>query len=358
MIKLGSRSGSRCPRRVAAAACGVVLGLPVAQARPAATWRWSPSASAGSIVLVAQNWLRRDQRAQRPRGAAAARCSASSLRTGLPRRGGGRSRSCSSCSRATWSRACTAARSMAIRESEMAAQAMGVDLAFYKTLAFALGALYAGLSGALFAGAVALREPGRVPLRCVDPLRDGRDPRRHRHPRGPAIGGLLMAVLPEVLRGTGQFKDVLTGSMLLLLLIFLPHGLAGFADRRGWLPRRHGGARGSRAPPPTALHAIGASAGATRVPLARSGPRDRQVRRADRAEGREPHGEPRRDRRPHRAERRGQDDALQPRSPACTAPTAGAIRFERARHRARRGSRADAPRHRADVPEPGAVPAS
>jgi branched-chain amino acid transport system permease protein len=41
---------------------------------------------------------------------------------------------------------------LAIRESELAARGMGVNLAHYKTTAFALGAFYAGISGGLFAG--------------------------------------------------------------------------------------------------------------------------------------------------------------------------------------------------------------
>jgi ABC-type branched-subunit amino acid transport system ATPase component/ABC-type branched-subunit amino acid transport system permease subunit len=123
----------------------------------------------------------------------------------------------------------------AIRESEMAAQAMGVDLGFYKTLAFALGALYAGISGALFAGLSHFVNPdafhfGVSILYVTMAILGGMG-----YLAGAAIGGLLMAVLPEVLRGTGEFKDLLTGALLLLLLIFLPRGLAGLADRRGWL---------------------------------------------------------------------------------------------------------------------------
>ena len=43
---------------------------------------------------------------------------------------------------------------IAIRESELAARGMGVNLAHYKTTAFALGAFYAGISGGLFAGII------------------------------------------------------------------------------------------------------------------------------------------------------------------------------------------------------------
>ena len=121
---------------------------------------------------------------------------------------------------------------MAIRESEMAAQAMGINLPAYKTSAFALGALYAGLSGGLFAGLSQFVNPdafvfGVSILYVTAALLGGLG-----YLTGSAIGGIAMAVLPELLRPTGEFKDVLTGLLLLLLLIFLPHGLAGFVFRR------------------------------------------------------------------------------------------------------------------------------
>ena len=43
---------------------------------------------------------------------------------------------------------------VAIRDGQLAAEAMGVNLTRYKTMAFSIGAFYAGLSGGLFAGLV------------------------------------------------------------------------------------------------------------------------------------------------------------------------------------------------------------
>ena len=44
---------------------------------------------------------------------------------------------------------------------------------------------------------------------------------------GAALGGLMLTVLPELLRGAAEYKDFLTGLLLLLLLIFLPKGVVG-----------------------------------------------------------------------------------------------------------------------------------
>jgi ABC-type branched-subunit amino acid transport system ATPase component/ABC-type branched-subunit amino acid transport system permease subunit len=237
MAKLGLSFWIALPLSgVAAAACGVVLGLPSLRLGPLHVamvtfgFGWV-------IVLVAQNWL---DVTNGPNGLAVA-----------PPRAFGKELYAPdfhvvvvAITIALFVLARNLVASvhgrafMAIRESEMAAQAMGVDLAFYKTLAFALGALYAGLSGALFAGLSHFVNPdafhfGVSILYVTVAILGGMG-----YLAGSAIGGVLMAAMPEVLRGTGEFKDVLTGSLLLLLLIFLPHGLAGFADRRGWLPRR------------------------------------------------------------------------------------------------------------------------
>ncbi|HSD53151.1 MAG TPA: branched-chain amino acid ABC transporter ATP-binding protein/permease [Burkholderiales bacterium] len=221
---------------LAAAACGVVLGLPSLRLGPLhvamVTFGFS-----WVIVLIAQNWL---DVTNGPNGLAVP-----------PPRAFGRDLYAPDFHLAVVAitvvlfalarnlLASVHGRAfMAIRESELAAQAMGVNLAFYKTLAFALGALYAGLSGALFAGLTHFVNPdafhfGVSILYVTVAILGGLG-----YLAGSALGGLLMAVMPEFLRGTGEFKDLLTGSLLLALLIFLPHGLAGFADRRGWLPRR------------------------------------------------------------------------------------------------------------------------
>ncbi len=116
---------------------------------------------------------------------------------------------------------------IALRESELAARGMGVNLAHYKTTAFAIGAIYAGVSGGLFAGLAQFVNPDSFVFQVsiiyvtmailggIDTL------------IGAAVGGLMLTLLPEFLRGAAQYKDFLTGLLLLLLLVFLPNGLVG-----------------------------------------------------------------------------------------------------------------------------------
>lgn len=121
---------------------------------------------------------------------------------------------------------------IAIRESELAARGMGVNLAHYKTTAFALGAFAAGISGGLFAGLAQFVNPDAFVfpvsiLYVTMGILGGINTLV-----GAAIGGAMLTALPELLRGAAEYKDFLTGFLLLLLLIFLPNGIVGFIRER------------------------------------------------------------------------------------------------------------------------------
>jgi len=131
---------------------------------------------------------------------------------------------------------------IAIRESELAARGMGVNLAHYKTTAFALGALYAGISGGLFAGLAQFINPDAfvfpVSILYVTMAILGGISTLV----GAAIGSAMLTALPEVLRGAAEYKDFLTGFLLLQLLIFLPNGIVGFVRQHffGVVPAKTG----------------------------------------------------------------------------------------------------------------------
>ena len=134
---------------------------------------------------------------------------------------------------------------VAIRESELAARGMGVNLAHYKTTAFAIGSFYAGISGGLFAGLAQFVNPDAFIfpisiLYVTMAILGGINTLV-----GAAIGGAMLTVLPELLRGAAEYKDFLMGLLLLLLLIFLPTGLVGLArDRFAKVQRVSVGATG------------------------------------------------------------------------------------------------------------------
>jgi len=144
---------------------------------------------------------------------------------------------------------------VAIRDSEIAARAMGVDPVRYKTTAFALSALYAGIAGALYAHLLhGISPEDFTVLLSVDFLTmivlGGLG-----SVGGALSGALLLTFLQNALTRlpvVHDFKNlyiVVLGAILILTIAFLPHGLAGVTRsvRQRWATRvRVAGPRGGQ----------------------------------------------------------------------------------------------------------------
>jgi len=118
----------------------------------------------------------------------------------------------------------------AIRENEMRAEVLGVNLRTYKLMAFAIGAGYAGIGGALFAPLVGYIDPNAFIIdRSIQFLLMvvigglGRF-------EGPFIGAAVVTILPEVLRGSEGLYLVLYSGAVILMMLFMPKGLVGIWD--------------------------------------------------------------------------------------------------------------------------------
>jgi branched-chain amino acid transport system permease protein len=105
---------------------------------------------------------------------------------------------------------------VAIREDEIAAKACGINTRNVKLLAFAMGATFGGVAGGLFAGFQEFVSPESfgllesIMVLCMVVL-GGMG-----HIPGVILGGLLLAVLPEVLRhGAAPWQQALFGKVIL-----------------------------------------------------------------------------------------------------------------------------------------------
>jgi branched-chain amino acid transport system permease protein len=114
-----------------------------------------------------------------------------------------------------------------IRENEMRAEVVGVSLRNYKLMAFAIGAAYAGIGGALFAPLLSYIDPGAYTLdRSIQFLMMvvmgglGRF-------EGPFIGAVVVTVLPEVLRASEGLYLIIYALAVILMMLFMPKGLVG-----------------------------------------------------------------------------------------------------------------------------------
>lgn len=115
----------------------------------------------------------------------------------------------------------------AIRNSEPAAQALGIPVARVKLVAFTLAAFYAGIGGGLYAAVVGF----------IDPVEFGIwESVRHiifivvgglGSLGGSVIGALVVTGLPEWLRRLQEYSDFVYGGLLLAFLVFMPRGIAG-----------------------------------------------------------------------------------------------------------------------------------
>lgn len=113
----------------------------------------------------------------------------------------------------------------AIREDELAAASQGVPVRRYKLYAFVAGALIAGLAGGLSAHQNFSIEPGDFAFtRAVQILVFavvGGIPNVF----GPILGATLLTALPEFLRPLRDYRDILQGVILILVIVYLPRGL-------------------------------------------------------------------------------------------------------------------------------------
>ena len=114
---------------------------------------------------------------------------------------------------------------IAIREDEIAAAAMGVHVVRYKVLAFALGAAWAGIAGVFFAGKFAFVSPESFTffesvfiLAIVVLGGMGSIP-------GVIAAAAVLVIMPELLRGIADYRMLIFGAALVLMMIFRPQGL-------------------------------------------------------------------------------------------------------------------------------------
>ena len=130
---------------------------------------------------------------------------------------------------------------VAIRDGEVAAQALGIDLLKYKSLAFAMSGFYAGVAGALYSGMLGFVGPESFDLLQMVLHKAAVVLGGMGSVVGSVIGGALLTVLVEV---TKEFKfsiEVAFGGLLIVFVLFQPHGVVVFVRRwlPGWTERLH-----------------------------------------------------------------------------------------------------------------------
>ena len=119
---------------------------------------------------------------------------------------------------------------LALREDEIACQAMGIDKTRTKLTAFALGATWAAMAGVVFAAKTSFINPASftfmesaIILSIVVLGGMGSTV-------GVICGALILVLLPEYLRAFAEYRMIVFGATMVLFMVFRPQGL--IRDRR------------------------------------------------------------------------------------------------------------------------------
>ena len=120
---------------------------------------------------------------------------------------------------------------IALREDEVACQAMGIDRTKTKLTAFALGATWAGMAGVLFAAKTTFINPASftiwesINILCIVVLGGMGSI------VGVIFGALILILLPEYLRAFSEYRMLLFGFILVTMMVFRPGGIISEARR-------------------------------------------------------------------------------------------------------------------------------
>lgn len=114
---------------------------------------------------------------------------------------------------------------IALREDEIACQAMGIDKTKTKLAAFALGATWAGMIGVIFAAKTTFINPASFTfmesaiILCIVVLGGMGSI------LGVILGALILILLPEYLRAFSDYRMIVFGACMVLMMVFRPQGI-------------------------------------------------------------------------------------------------------------------------------------
>ncbi|MCL2842556.1 MAG: branched-chain amino acid ABC transporter permease [Oscillospiraceae bacterium] len=119
---------------------------------------------------------------------------------------------------------------LSIRENEIAAESCGIKTTYYKVLAFAASAFFAGVAGALFAGNLGILVPGDFDFMAsinilMIVVLGGMGSMA-----GSVIAAAILTSLPVVMQPLAQYRMIIYALLLILVMIFKPSGLLGTYD--------------------------------------------------------------------------------------------------------------------------------
>lgn len=116
---------------------------------------------------------------------------------------------------------------LAVRDDELAASSMGIDIFKYKILVFVVSSCFAGLAGALYAQYTGYIDPTSFTNNKSNELLVMVIFGGLGNMVGSFIGAITLSIVPELLRGLSIYRQLIYGLVLVLLMMVRPDGLLG-----------------------------------------------------------------------------------------------------------------------------------
>lgn len=119
---------------------------------------------------------------------------------------------------------------ISVREQDVAAEAVGIDTFMAKKMSFTISAAFAGIAGALYAHHLTFLAPmifnlGKSAELTITTVIGGLGSLT-----GSFFGTLLVTLLPEVFKNLANYRMLLYGSAVVLIIVLNPNGLFGYRE--------------------------------------------------------------------------------------------------------------------------------
>ena len=138
---------------------------------------------------------------------------------------------------------------IAIREEELASQAIGINVFRYKMISFAISAAYAAIGGALYAHYLGYLQPLMFQLTKSTELTIMVIFGGLGSIGGSVIGAFFLTFIPELFRAFASWRLVFYGAAVILVMITRPQGLMGgmeLTDVAKWAKRKLSSGKGRK----------------------------------------------------------------------------------------------------------------
>jgi branched-chain amino acid transport system permease protein len=124
-----------------------------------------------------------------------------------------------------------------IRESELLASSVGIDVLGHKLVAFVISAFVAGLAGSFYANYVGYISPLIFDFQYSVSILIFVVVGGFASLAGPVMGAVVLTIIPEVFRTSGKYQMLIFGLILVLSMLTMPEGMVGAWQRlRGRRP--------------------------------------------------------------------------------------------------------------------------